>query len=128
MTRIFVLTGAALLPPLLGLYDLPEAWVWRVSAVLFAAPMLALQLTYPYRRRKVTGQAPPASILAVLVVLGAAATAAMLGYILAGFPHAAAAYTSAVTVDFFTVAYAFMVALQVILQQPIAPSDGSAPQ
>src|SRR5580658_3024456 len=55
MTYIFVLTGGALLPPLFALYDIQETWNWRVSAVLFALPMLFLQVTYPRRRRKAIG-------------------------------------------------------------------------
>ena len=47
MTHIFVLTAGALLPALFALYDLPEKWIWRGSAVLFALPMLYLQVTYP---------------------------------------------------------------------------------
>jgi hypothetical protein len=117
MTHIFVLAAAALLPALLGLYDVQEPWIWRVSAVLFAVPMLSLQVTYPYRRRKVIGKAVPRAILAVFVIVGAVVTVAMLGCILSGFQYSAAAYITALTVDFFTVAFAFLVALEVILQQ-----------
>src|SRR5208337_2074765 len=92
MTYIFVLTAGALLPALLALYDVPEKWIWPSSAVLFALPMLPLQLTYPRRRRKAVGKGPPPAIFAVLVMLGSAATLAMLGYVLAGLPYGAAAY------------------------------------
>src|SRR5271167_1093578 len=56
MTHIFVLTAAALLPALLALYDVQEKSIWRASGVLFALPMLFLQVTYPVRRRKVVGK------------------------------------------------------------------------
>jgi hypothetical protein len=127
LTHIFVLTAAALLPALLGLFEVQETWIWRASAVLFALPMLSLQVTYPHRRRKVIGVGPPPAIFAVFVVLGAAVTLAMLGYVLAGFPYSAAAYITALTIDFFTVAYAFMVALDVILQQPVDASERLTP-
>jgi hypothetical protein len=52
MTYIFVLTAGALLPALFALYDIQEKLIWRGSAVLFALPMLFLQVTYPLRRRK----------------------------------------------------------------------------
>jgi hypothetical protein len=119
MIHIFVLTAAALLPALLALYDFPEKWIWQGSAVLFALPMLCLQVTYPYRRRKVIGQAPPLPIFAVFVVLGAVVTLAKLVTVLAGLPYSAAAYITALTIDFFTVAFAFLTALDVILQQPV---------
>src|ERR1700722_13745921 len=74
MTYIFVLTAAALLPALLALYDSQEKWIWRASGVLFAVPMLSLQVTYPRRRRKVVGRGPPPAILAVFVFFGSAVT------------------------------------------------------
>ena len=128
MTYVFVLTGGALLPALFALYDLPEKWLWRVSAVIFSLPMLFLQVTYPRRRRKVVGGGPPRAILAVFVVLGATATLAMLGYVLAGLRYSAAAYITGLTIDFFTVAFAYVVALDVIMQQPVEASEPSAPR
>lgn len=117
MLHIFVMTGGALLPPLLALFDIPENCVWQTAVVLFTLPMLALQVTYPYRRRKVVGKAPPPAIYAVFVVLGAVVTLAMLVWVLAGLPHGPAVYITALTIDFFTVAYAYVVALDVIMQQ-----------
>jgi hypothetical protein len=119
MTHIFVLTAGALLPALLALFDIDETLVWRCSALLFALPMLFLQLTYPHRRFKVVGLGPPPSIMAVFVVLGAVVTLAMLGYVLGGFRYSAAAYIFALTIDFFTVLFGFVVALDVIMQQPM---------
>jgi len=127
MTHVFVLTAAALLPAIFALCDIREEWIWRNSAVLFALPMLSLQVTYPHRRRKVIGEGPPPPILAVFVVFGAAVTLAMLAYVLEGLPHSAAAYIAALTIDFFTVAFAFLVALDVILQQPTEVSERPSP-
>jgi hypothetical protein len=126
MTHIFVLTAAALLPVLLALYDLQERWIWRASAVLFAAPMLFLQVTYPGRRRKVTGKGPPPAVFAIFVVLGFAVTLAMLGYVLAGLHYSAAAYITALTIDFFTVVCGFVVAIDVIMQQPVEAPERPA--
>jgi hypothetical protein len=128
MTNIFVLTAGALLPSLLALYDIQEKWIWRSSAVLFALPMLFLQVTYPSRRRKATGKAPPPAIFAVLVVLGAAVTLAMLACVLSGFQYSVAAYITALTIDFFTVIFGFVIALDVIMQQPMDAPDRPAPR
>jgi hypothetical protein len=87
--------------------------------VLFGLPMLYLQVTYPRRRRKVVGNGPPPAIYAVFVVLGSAVTLAMLCYVLVGLQYSAAAYITALTIDFFTVAFAFVTALDVIMQQPV---------
>jgi hypothetical protein len=121
MTHIFVLTAAALLPALFALYDIQETWIWRGSGVLFALPMLSLQVTYPSRRRMVVGEGPPPAIFAVFVVLGSAVTLAMLGYVLEGLQHSATAYITALTIDFFTVIFGFLTALDVI----IATTNGS---
>jgi hypothetical protein len=128
MTYIFVLAAGALLPALFALYDIAEKWIWQVSGVLFAVPMLSLQVTYPHRRRKVVGEGPPPAIFAVFVVLGSAATLAMLGYILAGLRYSAAVYITGLTIDFFTVVYGFMIALDVIMQQPLDASERPAPR
>jgi hypothetical protein len=118
MTFIFVLTAGALLPALFALYDIQEKWIWRGSSVLFGLPMLFLQVTYPRRRRRVVGKGPPPAIFAVLVVFGSAVTLAMLGYVLeGGLQYCAAAYITALTIDFFTVVFGFVVALDVIMQQ-----------
>ncbi len=127
MTYIFVLTAGALLPALLALYDIQEEWIWRGSGVLFALPMLSLQVTYPRRRRKAVGKGPPPAIFAVFVVLGSAVTLAMLGYILAGLPYSAAAYITALTIDFFTVIFGYLSALDIVMQQPLEESDRPAP-
>ena len=127
MTYIFVLTAAALLPALFALYDIQEKWIWRGSGVLFALPMLSLQVTYPRRRRKVVGKGPPPAIFAVFVVFGSAVTLAMLGYILAGLQYSAAAYITALTIDFFTVIFGFVTALDVIMHQPMEVSERPAP-
>ena len=127
MTYIFVLTAGALLPALLALYDMQEKWIWRGSGVLFALPMLSLQVTYPRRRRIVVGKGPPPAVFAVLVVVGSAVTLAMVGYVLVGFQYSAAAYTTALTIDFFTVVFGYVIALDVIMQQPTDVSERPAP-
>src|SRR5580698_7665034 len=118
MTYMFVLMAGALLPALLALFNVQESWIWRISGVLFALPMLSLQVTYPYRRRKVVGKGPPLAIYAVFVVVGSVVTLVMLVYILGNFYYAAAAYITALTLDFFTVVFGFVNALDIIMQQP----------
>ena len=127
MTHVFVLTAGALLPALFALYDIRETWIWRGSGVLFGLPMLSLQVTYPRRRRKVVGSGPPPAVFAVFVVFGSAVTLAMLGYVLVGLEYSAAVYITALTIDFFTVVFGFVVALEVIMQQPMEVSERPTP-
>jgi len=88
--------------------------------------MLYLQVTYPRRRRELVGEGPPPAIFAVFVVLGSAGTLAMLGYVLDGLEYSAAAYITALTIDFFTVIFGFVIALDVIMQQPMDVPDRPA--
>jgi hypothetical protein len=127
MTYMFVLTAGALLPALLSLYGVQEKSIWRDSTVLFALPMLSLQITYPFRRRRVIGTGPPPAIFAVFVVLGSAVTLAMLGYVLGGLQYCAAVYITGLTIDFFTVVFGYLVALDVIMQQPAEVPERAAP-
>lgn len=122
LVHLFILTGAALLPPLLGLWNVSEPWLWRVAALCFAIPMLALLLTYSHRRRKAVGTGPPPVGFAVFIVAGSAAIAAMLVYAIGGFAYQAAAYITALTANFFTTAFGFVIALDVIMQQPLDAS------
>ena len=128
MSYIFVLTAGALLPPLLALYDIPEKWIWRDSGLVFALPMLFLQVTYPLRRRKAVGKGPPPAVFAVFVVVGSTVTLAMLAYVLEGLHYGAAAYITALTIDFFTVIFGYLMALDVIMEQPLEVSERPAPR
>jgi hypothetical protein len=47
----------------------------------------------------------------------------MLGYVLAGLQYSGAAYITALTIDFFTVVFGYLVALDVIMQQPVETSE-----
>ena len=118
LSYTFVLTAAALLPALLALFNMEETSIWRISGVLFGLPMLSLQATYPLRRRKAVGTPPPPAIYAIFVLFGSAVTLAMLICILVGAQYIAAVYITAVAVDFFTVVFGFVNALDIIMQQP----------
>ena len=54
----------------------------------------------------------------MFVVLGSAVTLTMLIYILVADQYSAAVYTTALTIDFFTVVFGFLNALDIIMQQP----------
>src|SRR5690349_19740413 len=82
--HLFVLTAGALLPPLLGLYELSEVYIWKASAVIFGLPYLTLLLTFPHRRRAATGKPTPRIVLATFIGLGSISLIAMIGYELGG--------------------------------------------
>ena len=51
----------------------------------------------------------------------------MLWDVLEGLPYSAAAYFTALTIDIFTVIFGFLVALDVIMQQPLDSPVRPAP-
>jgi hypothetical protein len=116
--HLFVIIGGALLPPALALYAIPDTWVWKISAAAFTVLMLPLLLTYQHRRVAVTGKRAPAPILVLFLVVDPLSIVAMLGYVFDNFHHAAAAYISALTINFFSYGFAFVIALDVILRDP----------
>jgi len=117
--HLFFIMGGALVPPMLARFGLPTSWVWKASALGFGLPMLAILLSYNRRRLAKTGQAAPLIIVIVMMMTGSVSIAAMLGYIFLGFAHPEAAYISAVGINFLTHACSFVVALEVILGQPV---------
>ncbi|HEX4192408.1 MAG TPA: hypothetical protein VHY80_04890 [Stellaceae bacterium] len=117
--NLFVLTAGALLPPLLALYGLADVWIWRASAILFGLPYLAILVTFPHRRRAATGHPTPPFVKATFIGLGAASLLAMIAYVFTDFGHSGAAYITALMLNFLTLALAFVIALEVILAQPV---------
>ena len=115
--HFFWLSAGAIFPAVFALYDLPEPWVWKASSLLFGLPMLALLLTYQRRRIAATGKAAPPVIIVVFIGVGSLSLAAMIGYVFGGFAHPAAAYASAITINFVTHGFAVVTALEVILSQ-----------
>lgn len=111
------MAAGALFPSVLGLYDIPEPSIWKASALLFGLPMLALLVSFPCRRIIATGKAAPPLILAAFVGIGSLSIAAMIASVFGNFGHPMAAYATALTVNFLTHAFAFVIALDVILGQ-----------
>ena len=85
--------------------------------MLFGLPMLALLLSFPHRRRAATGQPVPLRILIVMVVAGVLSVAAMIAMVLTNVAVPPAVYATAIVINFLTHVFAFITALEVILQQ-----------
>jgi len=117
VSHLSVIAAGALLPPILTLYGLPELLVWKIAAVVFGLPLLAMLFSYGHRRHAATGKPAPPMIMVVFVGVGALSLVAMIAAIFLGLAPPAAVYTTALTVNFLTLAFAFVVALEVILRQ-----------
>ena len=51
----------------------------------------------------------------------------MVSYVLGGLPYSAAAYITGLTIDFFTVVFGYVNALDIIMQQPMELSEQTSP-
>jgi hypothetical protein len=56
-------------------------------------------------------------------VLGSAVTLAMVGYVVEGLQYSAAAHITALTIAFFTAIFGYLMALDVIMQQPLEVTE-----
>lgn len=117
----FIVTGGSLLPPLLALYGIPEALVWRVSSVIAAIPIVLFVATVPRRRRAATGGSRPFFIqvllfLQLMLALYLLANAAAIG-LQPGAAHFAAAMAGMLV----TSGIAYLLALGLALRQPLPP-------
>jgi hypothetical protein len=65
----FLVTAGALTPPLLGLWQVREAMIWRVCSGTFGAILLIFVVTYPARRRKKSGVSTPYFVWLDLILL-----------------------------------------------------------
>ena len=110
----------ALTPPLLALFDLSEAVIWKAAALLFGLPMLALLLTFRHRRMAATGHPPPRIVDVVMIGLGVVSLVAMIAAVWLGIAPAGF-YAAALVFNFGTLALSFIVALEVILREPVKP-------
>ena len=111
----FIVTAAALLPPMFAVFGWEPHTVWRVASGLIVIPAVWFIATVPARRRAATGARIPLFIVALLAAQSAAAAA--LAAIAAGMLEnvAAGIYVSATTTILITSGIAYLMALGIML-------------
>jgi hypothetical protein len=113
----FIVTAGALLPPLIGLYGLPEDTALRVSSAITALAIAGFVASVPRRRRAATGGPAPAFVRLFLLLQGGAAVALGLGALGRPLGPGVAPYATALTIILVTSGLAFLLALQVVLPE-----------
>jgi len=121
VTRFFMVWGfliayASMLPPLLAVFEIPHALIWRVSSIVTGSCLILLSAGYPWLRSKVTGQNTPSFVFYQSMVGG------LIGLVLlvnSADPFslllASAIYVTAVTATLVQASVGFVVTLNVIL-------------
>jgi hypothetical protein len=104
----FTVTYAAMLPVVLAAYDLRPAVVWQISSIVSGVVVLFANASYPFLRRRATGQATPVHVqlhVAFAVVTGLV----LMLNALEPFPRAVSAiYLTATTVYLVHASFAFV--------------------
>jgi hypothetical protein len=112
----FSVTFAAMLPPLLGLFEMAQPLSWRIASLALGLLLLALSIGYPLLRRRATGERPSAFVLAQSAAGGVIAIILLVNAAVA-LPHAfpAAIYCAVLTFTLAQASGGFIVTLNVIL-------------
>jgi len=104
----FTVTYAAMLPIVLAAYDLTPAAVWQMSSIVSGAFLLVANASYPFLRRRATGEATPMHVQ-LHVIFALLTGLVLLLNALEPFPRAAPAiYLSATTVYLVHASFAFV--------------------
>jgi hypothetical protein len=128
ITRIFIqlgfmVTAAAMLPPLLALFDLPHPLIWRIASFAAAIPSFLFTVTYPARRRAASGVATPLVIWLDIMVLLAAVAVLVLNSVGVGFTPGPGPFAAALTVILFLAGIAYLQALRLLLRHHLSRLD-----
>ena len=120
LVRSFMIAGFSLLPPLLAMFKLPQATIWRASATVAAIVQCLFILIWFLRRRTVTSR--PLPQLSFANVIFQLLTALFLLLNAAGIvlEPDAATFCAGITAFMLSAAIAYMIALGTLLEA--APS------
>jgi len=114
----FIVTGGALLPPLLALCDLAPAEAWRLASILAAFPIFLFVATVPGRRHAAAHERIPRYLVLLLALQGLCAILLVVNAIGRPAVPGPALYAIAITGMLFTTAIAYLRALALSMQEP----------
>jgi hypothetical protein len=122
----FAIAYAAMLPPLLAAFDLPQPVIWRTSCVIMGLILITLSIVYPLLRRKATGERPPR------FVYGQSAAGVILGLMLLAdaaepfrLPLGSAIYLAVLTFTLVQASVGFIITINVMLRASKRSPDGA---
>jgi hypothetical protein len=118
----FLVTAGAMTPPLLALCGYPDDLIWRLCSGIVGTMMLVFVVTYPTRRRAVSGKPAPAFVyLDLFLLLGPIAMLALnvIGQILTDKPlrPSGGLYAAALTGVLFISGLGYLHALGALRRQ-----------
>ena len=116
-----MISASALLPPLLMTWKLSPPTIWRVSSALACLPPLVYALTYPARRRAISGERTPFYVrldTSIVLLIGVSLLTNAAGAV---GEWADAVYLTALTVFLIFAVGIFLRALDIMAERPDHP-------
>jgi hypothetical protein len=116
-----MISASALLPPLLMTWKLSPPTIWHVSSALACLSPLVYALTYPARRRAISGERAPFYVrlhTAIVLLIGVSLLTNAAG---AAGEWADAVYLTALTVFLIFAVGIFLQALDILANRPDHP-------
>jgi len=122
ITRIFIQLGfmvaaGSMLPPLLALFFWPAELIWRVSSAVVAIPAFLFAVTYPARRRSVSGMQMPLAVWLDVLVLPFLASVLILNAAGVVIQPGPGPFGLALTGILILAGWAYLQALRMLLQR-----------
>jgi hypothetical protein len=100
----FTVTYGAGMPPMLAAFEVKPAAAWQISSLVSGAFLLAANASYPWLRKRATGEATPLHVTAALLI-----GLALVVNAFDPFPRATAAvYMTALTLYLVHASFAFV--------------------
>jgi hypothetical protein len=123
-----IVSMGAMLPPLLMFWELPPGAVWRLSSGLVGILLLWIGLSYPARRRAVTGEPTPRYVRVNVTIIQVISLTLLT--VATGLLHerSGPAFLTALTACLTFALVAWLRALSIILvpEAPDAPISGKS--
>lgn len=112
----FMVAAGCMLPPLLLLFHVSDAWAWRISSITIALPTLLFACTYPSRRKAASGLRMPFAVwidVLAIVFLSLVLLGSGMGIVGVGEPGP---FVAALTGILFVAGWAYLQALNTLLR------------
>jgi len=120
----FLIIAGAMLPSLLAAFSLPQPLIWRIASIIVGIPLIGFLVSFPFRRRALTGVRLPLSmwpqqIIFILIV----ATLLINAVGILGEPNLGL-FELGITLILFDLFYAILLTLGMVFGiEPVGPSE-----
>lgn len=110
----FLIVLGAMLPALLAGLSLPQSHIWRIGSIVVAVPLLGFLVSFPFRRRALTGARLPISMWPQQIIFAIVVTTLLINAVgVIGKPNVAL-FELGLTLIQFDLFYAILLTLGMV--------------